>query len=177
MTIITDLLKDSLDGDIVANNKIYEKSYPIVFKACMRYSPSFEDGQDWVQEVFVKIFNDLKSFKGTTYKELRPWVKKIASNYCIDRYRGKSIKVNKNIDVEFCGINDDEVINTPYNLSDIIRGIEVLPKKYKKVFNLYMLDGLNHKEIENKLKLKPGSSTSLLYKAKRRLREILKDNI
>jgi RNA polymerase sigma-70 factor (ECF subfamily) len=56
---------------------------------------------------------------------------------------------------------------------EIIRAIQKLTPGYRTVFNLFVIDGLSHEEISNKLGISVGTSKSNLSKARRQLQNIL----
>jgi RNA polymerase sigma-70 factor (ECF subfamily) len=71
--------------------------------------------------------------------------------------------------------NFDETNDEQNNLdNDIKNAINKLSPKYKKVFELYYLDNYTHEEISNKLNLNVGTSKSNLFKARKKMSEILK---
>jgi len=57
-------------------------------------------------------------------------------------------------------------------LAEMIRH---LPEGYRQVLNLYVIEGLSHKEISQLLHIKPDSSASQLYRAKAMLAKMIKD--
>jgi RNA polymerase sigma-70 factor (ECF subfamily) len=67
---------------------------------------------------------------------------------------------------------EEEAIN---NLSadEIFKVITQLPLGYRTVFNLYVIDGMSHKEIATELRINEGTSKSQLSKAKQMLQSLL----
>jgi RNA polymerase sigma-70 factor (ECF subfamily) len=53
--------------------------------------------------------------------------------------------------------------------------IASLPPGYRTVLNLYVIDGLSHKEIASQLGIKPDTSASQLHKAKQMLARMIKE--
>ena len=58
-------------------------------------------------------------------------------------------------------------------MNQILEAVHELSNSYKAVFNLYVLDGLTHKEIANVLGISVGTSKSNYAKAKKKLKTIL----
>ena len=50
-----------------------------------------------------------------------------------------------------------------------------LPNGYRQVFNLFAIDGKSHKEIAALLGIKPDTSASQYYKAKKMLARMIND--
>lgn len=175
--------KETIMGCVCGNNAchktIYDMFYPTVYNVCMRYSSSQDEGEDFIQESFIKIFDNIGKFNReieTPDLKFGAWVKKVSTNLCIDCLRKKKLLFCENYKLEnlsneeymcddFHEFNEDE--------TTITQAIEKLSPRYKTVFNMYYFDGFSHKEISNKLGIKEGASKANLYLAKKRVKEIL----
>ncbi len=179
-----------VQGNRTHQRVIYENSYSYIYGTCLRYSNSKEQAEDLTQDVFIKIFTNIKKFKGSTYQQLGGWATKLASNYCIDIIRKNKIRTISGsygdaLDIEnivqHSNEDSDEYFNEYcyerlYNINDVIIAVQTLTPRYRMVFNMYVMDGFTHNEISDKLKICVGSSKSNLFKAKVKLREILRNN-
>ena len=58
-----------------------------------------------------------------------------------------------------------------FDVDDIMKLIDQLPEMYKQVFNMYVIDGYNHREISKVIGLKESSSRAILTRAKKMIRE------
>lgn len=164
-----------LSGDQNEMKVMYDTMYSTIFKTCIRYAPNKTIAEDYIQECYLKIFDKLDMFIGDNMGDLGAWVKRITINYCIDQARKRKPSFCENTDIfEIRDFNDEDVdITKSYTLTQVLSAIHMLTPRYKTVFNMFVLDGFSHKEISEKLNLKPGSSKANLFKAKRKLREIL----
>lgn len=170
-------IKETIDLCLKKENsayqKLYDAMYSTVYNTCMRYAPNETIAKDYIQECYIRIFDKLDVFIGDNMADLGAWVKRLCVNYCVDQARGLKplfcdyVEV-KNLQAE----TDDEFVNK-YTLTQILDAIHKLSPRYKTIFNMFMLDGYTHQEITKKLGLKPGTSNANLFKAKRRVREIL----
>ena len=141
----------------------------------MKYCKNTAEAEDNLHDVFVTIFQQIKTYKGKGSFE--GWMKRIAIFKGIDKY-----KANKEIPI---AINDnileDSLIATQdvdLPLEDILRLIQELPDQYRLVFNMYQLDGYSHKEIASHLGISVGTSKSNYHRAKALLKDrITKSNI
>lgn len=145
---------------------------------CMRYAKDRDEAQDMVQNGFIKIFNklDVYNFEGS----LEGWIRRIMINTAIDQIRKNkrdpfSIEDDSRIqnveeDVPFTEEDNEEVkIKAEY----AIKAISSLSPAYRTVFNLYVIEGMSHKEIAEYLGISEGTSKSNLAKAKMKLKEEL----
>ncbi|RMG67465.1 MAG: sigma-70 family RNA polymerase sigma factor, partial [Bacteroidetes bacterium] len=65
----------------------------------------------------------------------------------------------------------------PWTMAEIQEAIESLPEGYQQVFCLYLLEGYDHKEIGHILNISEATSKSQYSRARRKLRELLCDQL
>ena len=136
---------------------------------CLKYSRTYQDAQDTLQDSFIMIFKDIKKFKHKGSFE--GWAKRVTVNVALQKFRKKSIlkfdKIEENqlTEEEITVDVDEENIS----LSFLLSLINELPPKYQLVFNLYVLDGYSHQEISDLLNISTGTSKSNLFRARKLL--------
>ena len=136
---------------------------------CLKYSRTYQDAQDTLQDSFVMIFKDIKKFKHKGSFE--GWAKRVTINVALQKFRKKSIlkfdKIEENqLTEEEITVDVDE---KNISLSFLLSLINELPPKYQLVFNLYVLDGYSHQEISEVLNISSGTSKSNLFRARKLL--------
>ena len=122
---------------------------------------------DNLQDAFVTIFKKISQFKNIGSFE--GWMKRIAINTALQRYRSKGVFdiVNENqIGDESLEIDEDII-----SIDFLLKIIQELPDRYRLVFNLYVLDDYSHKEIAEMLMISTGTSKSNLARARMILKE------
>src|SRR5438445_11492059 len=85
-SIATDLeqiLAGSRDGDRLAQGKLYERFHRTVYGLAVRLVGHHE-ADDLTQEIFLRVFAGLDSFRGTA--GFSTWLYRVAINECL-RYR------------------------------------------------------------------------------------------
>src|SRR5258708_8664706 len=82
------LIVESINGDINAQNKLYKVFASKMFALCIRYSKSRHEAEEIMQEGFLKVFRSLKNFKFAGSFE--GWVRKIMVYTAIQYFRNKS---------------------------------------------------------------------------------------
>ena len=172
--IIMDLVEMCKKNDRISQKIIYDKFYGKMMGVALRYFKNRDLASDIVQESFIKVFSKIEQFKGG--KNLEGWIKRIVRNNCIDELRKNkkiyftSEDVLKNISEE----ENDNLSNYEHlTISDISGAVQELSTSYRIVFNLYVFEGLTHKEIANTLNIKEGTSKSNYAKAKSKIKLIL----
>ena len=144
-----ELIKKSLQGD--------EKSLELLIKKYLKpiYSFSFnllkdqQDAQDLTQEIFLKMWKNLKNFDEN--QNFKSWLFKIAKNSCIDFIRKKKKFLVYNLETienlpDLQLLLKEEAENKDL-LEKIKIEIEKLSRKSKEILNLYYNFGFNFREI------------------------------
>jgi RNA polymerase sigma-70 factor (ECF subfamily) len=141
-----------------------------LFTVCLKYSRTYQDAQDTLQDSFIMIFKDIKKFKHKGSFE--GWAKRVTINVALQKFRKKSIlkfdKIEENqLTEEEITVDVDE---KNISLSFLLSLINELSPKYQLVFNLYVLDGYSHQEISEILNISVGTSKSNLSRARKLLK-------
>lgn len=166
--MIESLLHECKKNNTQAQEQLYKLLASKLFAVSLKYSRSYEEAQDNLQESFLLIFDKLKQFneKGS----FEGWAKRLVINYVLQQYRKQGAfmeLVSDNIpNVEEVEIDDESV-----TMDFLLKIIQELPDRYRLVFNLYVVDGYSHKEIGDLLEISDGTSKSNLARAKMILKE------
>ncbi len=153
--------------------------YNYAMSICLRYSKDREEAVEIVNDGFVKLFSNLDRYRDNT--SFKAWLRRILINSSIDYYR-RNEKHYHNVDISYAKheyITEDAV--SKISEQEIVDLIQELPPSYRLVFNLFVIEGFNHREISNKLNISIGTSKSNLAiarsKLKRRLLTMNKQSI
>ncbi|MGQ8335939.1 RNA polymerase sigma factor [Sunxiuqinia sp. A32] len=165
------LIKDCAAGKSKAQARIYELFAPKMFGVCLRYSRDQTEAEDNLQEGFLKIFEKIGTFRHEGSFE--GWVRRIMVNVSLEKFRKQHLlhPVEDVAIYEEVRFSNDVIAEL--SAKDLMKVIQELPPRYRMVFNLYVFDGLNHKEIADEMKITEGTSKSNLARA----RVILKKRI
>ena len=161
------LIDQCKKNDVKAQSQIYKLFASKLFSICLKYSRNNAEAEDNLQDAFVTIFKKISQFKNIGSFE--GWMKRIAINTALQRYRSKGVFdiVNENQigdeSLEF----DEDIISIDF----LLKIIQELPDRYRLVFNLYVLDDYSHKEIAEMLMISTGTSKSNLARARMILKE------
>lgn len=173
MTSDDQLIEGCKDGKRHAFNMLYKKYAPLLLGVCLRYSGSKSEAEDVLQEGFIKVFKNIKGYEGRGSFE--GWLKRIMVNTAINQY--KLTKKHKhheeiNSDRGVSDENDDGYIDVygDFSQEQLMSMINSLPVGYRMVFNLYVFEGMSHKEISEIMDFQESTSKSQLSKARRLLR-------
>jgi len=168
---LNQLIEDCKTGKQSAQSQLYRLFAPKLFGVCRRYSRDETEAEDTLHEGFVTILKKIGQFAGKGSFE--GWMKRIMVNIALEKYRTR-YRLHT---VEDIGIYDSNLIAedvyASLNADQLMELIKQLPPRYKMVFNMYAIDGYNHKEIAEKMGIAEGTSKSNLARA----RKILQDKI
>ncbi len=161
--------------DRKAQKALYDAHSYQLMGLCRRYCNSREDAEDVLQEGFMNIFESLHQYKG--HGQLKAWMRRVIINTALQRIRKrKKEPIFSSLDVvnpQLKLADHQESWPETYKYETILEAIQNLPLGYRLVFNLYVVDGLSHREIAQKLDISEGTSKSQLYKAKAYLKQSL----
>jgi RNA polymerase sigma-70 factor (ECF subfamily) len=137
-----------------------------LFAICLKYSRSYAEAQDNLQDGFLIIFDKIGQFKNSG--SLEGWLKRLMINHVLQQYRKSPFLelVNDVIDDNEIELDDEAI-----PLDFLLKIIQELPDRYRLVFNLYVIDDYSHKEIAEMLSITIGTSKSNLSRAKTILKE------
>lgn len=161
------LINKCIEWDGAAQNRLYNLYASKMFAVCFRYSRNKEEAEDILQEGFIKVFDNLNKFR----KEgsLEGWIRRIMYHTAIQKYRQRKID-NQTIRMEEVHVNSinystNDVLSQ-IGVKELMQVIQKLPPRYQMVFNLYVFEGLKHREIAEELGITEGTSKSNLSDAR-----------
>lgn len=166
------LIEESKQGNRKAQFSLYNLYSKAMFNLAYRIMNNREDAEDILQESFVDCFRNIDSFRFES--TFGAWLKKIVINRCINQLKKKKIDLTLCEDVPTNLYDEDD--ETTYDTSKIYKGIEKLPDGYRTILTLYLLEGYDHSEISQILRITESTSKSQYSRAKEKLRYILQNN-
>jgi len=156
---------------LAAQSEIYKLYADMLFGISLKYSENYQDAEDTLQDSFLTIFDKIKQYNNIGSFE--GWLKKIAINTALQKYRKKRpLQLIKEVtDTE--EIVEIDLEDKNLDIDFLLNLIQKLPNKYRLVFNLYVLDSYSHKEISKMLNISEGTSKSNLSRARKNLKNEL----
>jgi RNA polymerase sigma factor (sigma-70 family) len=159
-----------------AQRELFERFAPRVKGICLRYSQNSDDASDLLQEVFISVYTGIAQFRGDS--SLGTWISSIAIRTAISfvkkRRSVNETEINEHADM--CDEKDEESSIYSLDPEAVLKEMEKLPPGYNAILNLYVVDGLTHREIAESLGISEGTSKSQLSRARKMLMELLKTN-
>ncbi len=146
-----------------------------MFLLCYRYVKKKEDAEELMLNGFYKFYKNIRKFQYRGESSVLPWLKKVMINECLMFLRKKKELriVPLNEETEVC---IREEIISGISAENIYQLITELPPGYRTVFNLYVIDGMTHREIAKALHITEGTSKSQLNRARSILQTMIIKN-
>ena len=161
-------------GHAEAFEALYRDHAARIYALASRMAGSPDEGEDLLQEIFLQAFRKLGSFKGES--AIGTWLYRLALNHCLDFVRSKQAKMGKvtdTLDAE-TSIEPSARRDTPIARIDLERAMERLPPGCREAFVLHDIEGFDHKEVGEMLGIAEGTSKSQVFKARMKLRAMLR---
>ncbi|EJF11186.1 MULTISPECIES: RNA polymerase sigma factor [Pontibacter] len=165
------LIEGCIAGKRDMQRLLYDLYSRKMMAVCMRYAPTSFEAEDMMQEGFVKVFANIQNFKRDCPLEF--WVRRIMINTALKQLRQKSLMTVSHETEEAGNIASEDVNLTGYSMDELLGMIQSLAPRYRMVFNLYAIEGYNHKEIGEMLGISEGTSKSQYSRARAILQGML----
>ena len=172
-----EIISRIVNGDVMAFKVLVKQYEKLVTYMVSRLVQNKEDTQDICQEVFIKVYRHLGSFKFQS--KLSTWIAQIAYGTAINHLKKVSGKRNLTDDIaDFENYHktteDPETILTKKNTAVFVQQqIEQLPVHYRTVLTLYHLNEFSYQEIEDITGMPEGTVKNYLFRARKLLKEKL----
>ncbi len=171
------LIRAARSGDGAAQESLYSLFKRRIFAVAWRHARDGAEAEDLLQDIFVKVLTHLDDVRDAS--TFPAWVHRIAVNTCYSHLRqvraqgGPAVSLD---DVQAAAA--DAPAEAQESAGDLRRPLEdamkALPAGLRSVFVLHDVQGYKHEEIARMMGCTAGTSKSQLFKARLRLREILR---
>jgi len=169
---IQDMLEGSLANKRKSQEALFRHFYGFAMSIALRYSRDEMDAADIVSHAFVKLFKSIHSFDSSR-GSLHAWIKRIVINEGLDHIKSRT-RFSENVELETVPepqINSS--IIEQMGAEEIMEIVKKLPPATHAVFVLYAVEGYNHREIAEQLKISEGTSKWHLSEARKFLQQQL----
>lgn len=164
------LLAACRTGDVEAFESLYVQNQKRVFSIALNFFGGDETvAKDITQQVFLKIFNRIKEFRGDA--QFTTWLYRITVNACLDEQR----KTKRFFSLTgFFGLSsnrrgqDEKVFQREIG-DEVQKAVSELKPKFRLPILLKYVENLSYEEIANVLDCAPGTIASRLNRGHKML--------
>jgi RNA polymerase sigma factor (sigma-70 family) len=168
-----DIIAGCIKKERKAQEQLYKSYYGTMAALCLRYTKNENDAVEVLNSGFLKVLMNIQRYdpgKATLYT----WIRTIVINSCIDFLKIKERNIeHKELDETTAIQVDAEAINR-MKADEVLGLVRQLPPATQAVFNLYSIDGYNHKEIAAMLDISTGTSKWHLSEARKNLQQMIR---
>lgn len=178
------LVRHIAEGDDNAFEYFVEAYNKKIFNISYRLLNNYEDACDITQEIFLKIYRKIHTFKENC--SLYTWVYRLSVNTCIDALRRRKnintlpidapIQTDEGemtIDIADDSESTEDILLKKETRSILQKSITQLPDIYRVLLILREYDGLSYSEISRIVKIPIGTVKSRINRARSMLRDLL----
>ena len=159
-----------------AQMELYNLYCNAMLNVAFRYVKDRFVAEDVMQDAFIKAFKNIENYKNEV--AFGAWLKRIVINQSIDYLKKKKLElvsINEEIyKVENVENVENWKVESTISVDKIVAVINTLKEKYRLVLTLYLLEGYDHQEISEILKITEITSRTHLLRGKKILKEQLK---
>jgi len=166
-----ELIRQAQTGDAAAIRTLYRRYSDRVYTIVRRLAGDDALAEDWAQEAWVRVFRALPAFRGDA--RFTTWLHRIAVNSALHGKRWRERRARFETELP-ASINAETPPERPVLRMQLERALEQLPERMRRVLVLHDVEGYTHEEIGEMLGVTAGTSKSQLFKARARMRELLR---
>ena len=168
-----DLIKGCILNDRRMQELLYKQYCSSMMVLCKSYARNEEDAIEVLQDGFLKIFQQIDKYDASR-SSLYTWMRTIMIRTAVDFLRKQN---RKSVAVELKAEHEPSIdAEALYRMAaqQVQWMLQQLPATTRTVFNLYITEGYNHKEIGDLLKISEGTSRWHLSEARKYIINLLK---
>ena len=168
------IISACIAGDQTAQKALITTFLSYAKTVCYPYVANKQEAEEVINDGFLKVFNNLNKYDHA--RPFKSWFKSILINTAIDHYR-KNVNQLRQVNIDYANLSyEDSGIISKISADEILQLVQKLPPTYRMVFNLYVIEGYNHREIAELLNIKEGTSKSNLQDARKKLQSMIQEN-
>lgn len=166
-----DLIDRARRGEADAVRALYQRYAPRVYAVVRRLAGDDALAEDWAQEAWVQAIGGLRGFRGEA--AFGSWLHRIAVNRALQGRRSRARRADRETPLDDAHparpVPEDALLKLR-----VERALDRLPARMRQVLVLHDVEGYTHQEIGARMGVAPGTCKSQLFKARAKMRELLR---
>lgn len=156
-------------------NEIIEAYSERLYWHIRRFLCCHEDTNDLLQDIYIKIWSALPSFRGES--RIFTWIYRIATNEILNHLRKKRLKALITMESEYsvlaAKIDEDPYFDGNSLQKNLYKAIQRLPHKQRIVFSLRYFDEMKYEDISKITGTSTGALKASYHHAYNKIKEEL----
>jgi len=166
-----ELIERARNGEVDAVRRLYESHAERVYTIVRRILADRANAEDVAQEVWVQAIRGLASFRGDS--RFTTWLHRIAVNGALQRLRQRKRTAGREVPIPI-SLAYGRRAQDPLLAVRLERALSRIPDGMRTVLVLHDVEGFTHEEIGEMLGVAAGTSKSQLFKARAKMRTLLR---
>ena len=146
---------------------LYRDNAGRIYALCLRMSGDPTNAKDLTQDVFVRAWQKLHTFRGDS--QLSTWLRRLAVNVCLNWLEQEKRRTRRHVEVDNLSIFEGKRGSAPETSMELERAIATLPTNARAVFVLHDVEGYKHSEIAEMTGVAEGTVKAQLHRARKLL--------
>ena len=169
---IDSIIDGCKNHDRKAQEQLYRRFYRVMMTLCLRYTKNETDALEVLNTGFYKVFKNVAKYD-SSQASVYTWIRTIIINSCLDFIRKKGNQIETREIDNAISIDLSPDIISKMSANEILQLVRQLAPTTQAVFNLYVIEGYNHNEIANLMKISAGTSKWHLSEARKKLQKMM----
>ena len=169
---IDSIIDGCKNHDRKAQEQLYRRFYRVMMTLCLRYTKNETDALGVLNTGFYKVFKNVAKYDASQ-ASVYTWIRTIIINSCLDFIKKKGSQIETREIDNAISIDLSPDIISKMSANEILQIVRQLPPATQAVFNLYVIEGYNHNEIANLMKISAGTSKWYLSEARKKLQKMM----
>jgi len=158
---------------------IYRSNMNDLYKYLLHLTGHPQTAEDLLQDTFIKAYEYLESFEG---EKVRPWLFRVAHNAFLDWYRREKRRMQTDPALldnlyEIAEAGPQERYLLQEKLKNWLGAVNSLPVKSRQIILLRDYHGFTYREIAQILATGLTSVKVILFRARQKIKEVMKDEM
>jgi len=146
----------------------YARYRSLILAHCARFLGDSASAEDATHEVFLRAWRHAKTLPSAA--EIRPWLFRVATNYCLNELRGREVRTRSLLSLAYVSPRQSD--ETVLAQNDARRFLERLPPRARAVAWLTYVDGMLQKEVAATLGVSRRTVVNHLSQVRARMKEV-----
>jgi RNA polymerase sigma-70 factor (ECF subfamily) len=160
-----------LAGDASAFQEIVAATSPTLVRLSARMMGNISDGEDVMQEAYVKAYRGLLDGRFDGRAQFGTWLRRIVVNSAIDAMRARARAPQPSAELDDVGVDDAASAETRLALREISDWLGALPADQRAALVLKSIEGHTSAEIAELMGCSEGAVEQRLVRARATLRQ------
>lgn len=150
----------------------------LLLGVCMKYLKNEDEAKDCVQQVFLKVIQELQKYKVEYFKS---WLYMVAKNYCLMRLRDKQGKISAELDNQPIAAPEEtdkkKLLETDHTLDLMETALQELNTEQQQCVTLFYLQKKSYAQISDTTGFSMMQVKSYIQNGKRNLKILIEKRL